>query len=254
MAVAATLLPPLLVAPAVGSFLGVLIRRLPAGRPVALARSECEHCRTPLGVRDLLPIASYLLARGRCRHCGAPIAPFHLWIELAALAVAAGAAAAAYGRGEGAAWLWGSCLLGWVLLALAIVDLQTWRLPDLLTLPLLLAGLAVGAWLTPDELLDHLLGAIFGWGLLAGLALAYRALRGRDGLGGGDAKLLGAGGAWIGAAALPVILLAASAMTLLGAILRASLRRERGMLAGGMAVPFGPGLAASIWILWLWSG
>jgi len=254
-----TLLPPLVAAPAAGSFLGVLIRRLPAGKPVALARSECEHCRARLGVRDLLPVVSYLLARGRCRQCRAPIGRFHLWIELAALGLTAIAALAAYGRGESAGWLWSSCGLGWVLLALAAIDLDSWRLPDVLTLPLLLAGLAVCGWLRPDELADHVMGAVFGWGLLTCLALAYRALRGRDGLGGGDAKLLGAGGAWLGAAALPVILLAASAATLLAVLLRAGMRGERagglfGGLRAGTAVPFGPGLAAAIWILWLWFG
>ncbi len=240
---------PLLAAPFVGSFLGVLILRLPAGRPVAMARSACDRCGATLGVRDLVPLASYLLLRGRCRRCGAPIGRFAPAIELAALLVAALAVAVALLRGDvptPPAWLWSGCLLGWDLLALACIDARCHRLPDPLTLPLLLLGLAVCAWLTPEDLAGHAAGAVTGYAAFRLVSLTYRRLRGRDGLGAGDAKLLAAGGAWLGIAALPMLVLLAALATLATALIAA-----RGRLRAEAAVPFGPGLAIAIWGMWL---
>ena len=79
-------LPPLLLAPFIGSFAGVLVRRLPAAEPVTAGRSRCESCGRQLTPLELVPIASFLALRGRCRTCGARIRPMHLAIELAALA------------------------------------------------------------------------------------------------------------------------------------------------------------------------
>ena len=104
----------LLLAPFVGSFLGVLIRRLPEGRPIVRGRSHCERCGARLTPRDLVPLISWLAARGRCRQCGHPLGWFYPGVELAALAVAAIALAV-----DGAEHAWLDCLLGWWLLALA---------------------------------------------------------------------------------------------------------------------------------------
>ncbi len=240
---------PLLAAPFVGSFLGVLVLRLPAGRPVATGRSACDRCGVPLRARDLVPLASYLLLRGRCRRCGAPIGRFAPAIELAALLVAAVAAAAAVLRGDvpmPLAWTWSGCLLGWTLLALACIDRRCHRLPDPLTLPLLLLGLAVCTWLGPGDLGAHAAGAVAGYLGFRLVSLTYRRLRGRDGLGAGDAKLLAAGGAWLGIAALPMLVLLAALATLATALVAA-----RGRLRAEQAVPFGPGLAVAIWGMWL---
>ena len=98
---------PLLAAPFVGSVLGVLILRLPAGRPVVLARSACEDCGAALQPQDLVPLLSYAALRGRCRRCGHPIGWFHPAVELAALAVAAWA-----GRGTGGCGVDGRAGLG----------------------------------------------------------------------------------------------------------------------------------------------
>ena len=234
-------LPPLILAPFIGSFLGVLIRRLPAERPLAWVRSRCDACGRVLGPAELLPLASFALQRGRCRGCGARIGWFHPAIELAALAVAAMAVAA----GMQGAWLWLSCGLGWTLLALAWIDAETFLLPDVLTLPLLLAGLAAALW--QGTALDAALGAAAGFFGLTLVGLIYRRLRGHDGLGGGDAKLLAAGGAWLGLAALPGVLVLAATLGILFAL--AARRRE---LSAKLAVPFGPPLAAAIWLAWLW--
>lgn len=236
---------PLLVAPFAGSTLGVLIRRLPRGEPVALDRSRCETCRRALGVWDLVPVASFLALRGRCRHCGAAIAPAHLAIELAATAVAAWAILAA----ADPARLWLSCLLGWILLALAWIDWEHMRLPDALTLPLLLLGLAAAALLDPPAMADHAAAAALGYLALRGLALGYKRVRGREGLGGGDAKLLAAAGAWTGLQALPTIVFEAA---LFGLILALAERWRGRALSAATALPFGPGLCAALWLTWLY--
>ncbi len=173
-------LPPVLIAPVIGSFLGVLVRRLPAGGAVAWDRSRCEACGHVLGPADMVPLASYVLQRGKCRYCRAPIDRFHPAIELAALAVAAWAAT----LDEGAR-LWADCVLGWTLLALTWIDAEHMILPDVLTLPLVLLGLGWTGFAEPGALFDHALGAAAGWLLFATVSLAYRRLRGRDGLGEG---------------------------------------------------------------------
>ena len=243
-------LAPLLVAPVAGSFLGVLIRRLPRGVPVALgkagARSRCEACGTALGPLELVPLLSFLWQGGRCRHCRAPIDRFHPGVELAATAVAAWAVWAA---GEDSLRAWLSCGLGWSLLALAWIDLDWFILPDVLTLPLLLGGLAATWLVEPDALADAALGAALGWGLFAAVAAGYRALRGREGLGGGDAKLLAAAGAWLGWQALPEVMLLA-ALAALGVAGMQSLRRGRAI--DGMRLAFGPWLALATWLVWLY--
>lgn len=242
---------PLLLAPFVGSFLGVLAWRLPRGEPVVLARSACPCCRTALAPRDLVPLVSYLAQKGRCRTCRAPIDPHHPAMELAALAVAALVLLAAWRGGAGAPvpapLVWRGCLFGWWLLVLAAIDLKIFRLPDGLTLPLAAAGLALAAAGGAQALLAHGAAALLGYGAFAGIALGYRRLRGRDGLGLGDAKLLAAGGAWLGPAALPSIVFVAALLTLCGAMIAA-----RGRPGRGMMIPFGPGLAAAMWGTWLW--
>jgi len=194
-----------LLAPFIGSFLGVLIRRWPAGRPVAYGRSCCDHCGAPLAPRDLVPLVSWLLARGRCRRCKAPIGEFYPLVELAALGVVVWA-----GTLDTEAALWLDCLLGWGLLTLAWIDAEHLLLPDILTLPLILFGLGAAWYLRWPPLVDAAAGAAVGYLSFRLLALAYRWLRGRDGLGAGDAKLLAAGGAWLGWQALGDVVLGAA--------------------------------------------
>ena len=237
-------LPPVVLAPFIGSFLGVLVLRLPEGRPVAIARSACDHCRHPLAARDLIPLVSYALCRGRCRYCGEAIGLFPLAIEFSALGVAVWAAVSVADEE-----LWLTCALGWTLLTMAWIDARTMLLPDVMTLPLLVAGLAATAILSPDSLADHALAAALGYFGLAALAWIYRQVRGRDGLGLGDAKLLAAIGAWLGLIELPYALLLASCLGLLAAG-AAALNGKR--MTAATAVPFGPFLALSLWMLWLY--
>lgn len=229
--------------PAVGSFLGVLIRRLPETKPIAWTRSRCEECGAALRPRDLVPLFSWLVQRRRCRYCGTRLSWFYPAVEIAALAI--GLIAASADRGL-ATWL--DCILGWWLLALGWIDLRHWLLPDLLTLPLILAGLAAALLFDPDTVSDRALGAALGYLALRLVGYVYRKVRGRDGLGEGDAKLLAAAGAWVGVSGLPqTIFLAAAAALLVAACLRLAGFR----LGAASALPFGPFLALAAWLVWL---
>lgn len=229
-----------------GSWLGVVIRRLPDGRPLALARSACESCGRTLRARDLVPVVSYLFLHGRCRDCQAPIGRFHLDVELAAVAVALWAALDA---GGDTLRLGASCVLGWTLLAAGWIDAQRMVLPDALTVPLLLAGLVGTWWLDPPAVADRAAAAILGYVLFRAIAFGYWSLRGRDGLGQGDAKLLAAGGAWVGLAALPHLVLASALLGILSAFV---LRALGYRLTRATPIPLGPSLALAVWLVWLY--
>lgn len=235
---------PLIMAPFLGSFLGTLVARLPAGRSVISGRSECDACHATLGSGDLIPIVSWICSLGRCRFCRTAIGVNYLLVELAALAVAVWASAETSG-----ARLWATCALGWVLLALMMIDWKHFLLPDVLTLPLLAAGFGVTYWIEPESIIAHVIGAAGGYGCMRLVAVAYRFFRGRDGLGQGDAKLMAAAGAWMGWEALPSVLT-------IGCILALS-----GVLAGTLVgrpvqleqrIPFGTYLAAGFWLIWLY--
>ncbi len=234
---------PLLFAPFIGSFMGVLVRRLPAGQPIGFTRSACEGCGQTILARDLVPLLSHMRLRGRCRACGGPIAGFHWRIEAAAAGVAAWALLADPGR------VWVDCLLGWTLLTLAWIDWDSLRLPDVLTLPLLAAGLVLTAWQEPDAAADHTLAALLGYALFRAVSLVYRRLRGREGLGEGDAKVLAALGAWLGLDGLSFVMPGAA----LAGLGLALLMRGRGHeVSGQTAIPFGTCLALAGWIVRLY--
>jgi leader peptidase (prepilin peptidase)/N-methyltransferase len=231
---------PLVASPFLGSFMGVLIVRVPAGRNVAAGRSCCDACGHTLGVAELVPIASFLALRGRCLWCHAPIPRVTIWVELAALAVALTALAA----GERGALLWAGCGLGWTLLTLGWIDALCERLPDFLTLPLVLAGLAEAYFLEPEALTSRASGAACGYAGFRLLSLMYKRWRGQEGLGEGDAKLLAAGGAWAGAWLLSDILLVAAVTALVFTL-------RHGRVDRYARIPFGPFLAAGTWLIWL---
>jgi leader peptidase (prepilin peptidase)/N-methyltransferase len=236
----------LLGAPFVGSFLGTLILRLPEKTPLLWGRSRCDHCSTPLGVFDLVPLLSWLASRGRCRHCGARLGSFYPAVEGAALAVAVSAIVF---MADAEPWLLaiGLCL-GWTLLALAWIDARTFLLPDALTLPLIVAGLLVTQAVDPAALADHAIAAVAGYGAFWLVGTAYRRSRGREGLGMGDAKLLAAAGAFLSWTALPILVVIGSATALAFGLARWTLLRRPAMTE---AIPFGPFLALGFWIVWL---
>lgn len=229
-----------------GSFLAAILIRWPMGRSIRRGRSRCDVCGRTLGVRDLVPILSYVSTRGRCRHCGAVIDRRHLALEAGAALIGVTAIVAHPFPAAIA-----TALLGWWLFLLAALDIEHQWLPDRLTLPLIPAGLVV-AWIgIGPPLEDRLIGAAAGFLVLAGIAFGYQRLRGRVGLGGGDPKLLAAIGAWIGWQQLPFVLLGAGLLGL-AAIL---LMRLRGHAArADDRLPLGTLLALAAWPIWLVGG
>jgi leader peptidase (prepilin peptidase) / N-methyltransferase len=191
-----------------------------------------------------VPLLSFAVLGGRCRWCHAPIALAHPLVELACLGIAAWAVLA---DGD-PRLIWLDCILGWTLLALGWIDWEHMVLPDALTLPLILAGLGATWLLDPVALAGHALAAAAGYLSFRAIELAYRRLRGRDGLGEGDAKLLAAAGAWVGLAPLPTVVLTAA---LAGLAIAAALQLGGRRPDGGSALPFGPALCVALWAVWL---
>ena len=226
-----------------GSFIAALVLRWPAGRSVMHGRSACDACGHTLTAIELVPLLSFVAQRGRCRRCAARIDPAHAWIELVALAIGgvAGIVAPGWQGLAGAAF-------GWLLLALAALDIAAFWLPDRLTGMLAVAGLATGLLGLDPPLVDRLIGGIAGFAVLAAIAWGYEAWRGRAGMGGGDPKLFGAIGLWLGWRMLPAVLVIASLVGL-GIVLFAILTRRP--MARDTALPFGALLAVAAYPAWL---
>lgn len=228
----------------IGSFLGTLVMRLPEGRPVLFARSCCDHCGKILSPWQLVPLLGFSVQRGRCINCGGRISLLHPAIEIAAAALAVWALVVVAGPA-----LWFTLALGWLLLALAVMDLRSFRLSDALVVPLMAAGLATAWFVDRGHFSGHLAGVLAGWTSLFLVGHAYRLLRKREGLGAGDAKLLGAIGAWTRWDGLPSVVLVASALAL-AVIAARSLSGHP--LKADSKLAFGAYLCAAAWIVWLY--
>lgn len=243
----------------VGSFLNVVIHRLPRmmeadwraqcaeleGREPLRAepynlwvpRSACPACGTPLRASHNIPLLSYLLLRGRCAQCRAPISARYPLVE-ALTAVLSAVVAARFGWS--AAGLL-ALLLVWALIALTFIDIDTTLLPDSITLPLLWLGLAANLAEVFVPLREAVIGAMAGYLSLWAVYWLFRIATGREGMGYGDFKLLAALGAWLGwKMLLPIILLSSVVGALVGIALMVIARRGR-----EMPIPFGPYLAAA---------
>src|SRR6185312_13994896 len=198
-------------------------------------RSACPACGHRIGALDNVPVMSWLALRGRCRGCGAAISSRYPLVEIA------GALAAA-----GAIWHFGptwtglaACGFLWALIALALIDADTQLLPDNLTLPLLWGGLVANLFGLFVPLADAVIGAIGGYLVLWGVYWLFKLIRGKEGMGYGDFKLLAALGAWLGWKMLPVIILLASvAGAVIGILLIVFQGRDK-----AKPLPFGPYLA-----------
>lgn len=148
------------------------------------------------------------------------------------------------------AWILAPTLaLAWLLTALTAVDVASFRLPDTLTAPMLVLGLAVSMVLPGRPILDHAVGAAVGFSVLALLGWAYERLRGREGIGLGDAKLLGAAGAWLGWRPLPSVVLVACALAI---VLVGVMAVSKGRSALQERLAFGGPLCLAIWLIWLY--
>ncbi|MFP5413327.1 MAG: prepilin peptidase [Gammaproteobacteria bacterium] len=200
-------------------------------------RSRCPSCGHPLGALENIPLVSWLIQRGRCKACGTAISARYPLVELATGLLTA----LAIWR-FGATWAGlGAALLGFVLIALTFIDLDTQLLPDSMTMPLLWLGLLFNLWGVFVPLQEAVVGAMAGYLSLWTVYWLFRLVTGKEGMGFGDFKLLAALGAWFGWTALPAIILLASVVgSVVGVsmILFARHKRE-------VPIPFGPYLAGA---------
>jgi leader peptidase (prepilin peptidase)/N-methyltransferase len=259
----------LLVGLLVGSFLNVVIWRLPKmlerdwrlqahdilGQPLdtpqptynlMLPHSHCPHCDHSIRAWDNIPLISYVFLRGRCSNCAASISKRYPLTELACGVLSA---FIAWHFGFG----WPACLvlvLTWGLLAMSLIDAEHQLLPDVLVLPLLWLGLIVNSFDLFVPLHEALWGAIAGYLVLWSVFWLFKLITGKDGMGYGDFKLLAMLGAWGGWQILPLILLLSS---FVGAIIGVTLLRFRNAKTS-TPIPFGPYLAIAGWIALLWGG
>lgn len=225
-----------------GSFIATVAIRWPAGRSVSAGRSACDGCARTLAGWELVPLLSFVALRGRCRTCGARIAPGHVVTEVLGAGIGIVAGIVAPG-GEGVA----GAACGWLLLALGAIDLAAFWLPDVLTGSLAAVALAGGIAGFGADLVARLTGGVAGFGALWLVAALYRRLRGRTGLGGGDPKLFGAIGLWLGWHALPrVLLIAALAGLAVVPVMALACRR----MTATDRLPLGTLLAGAAFLCW----
>jgi leader peptidase (prepilin peptidase)/N-methyltransferase len=215
---------------AAGSFLNVVIWRVPRGESIVSPPSHCPTCGTRIRPRDNIPIVSWLLLRGRCRDCGAPIAARYPLVE-GVTAVSFAIVVAARGVGWHLAW---QLPLVAVLVAVAAIDLDLHIIPNKILLPTAIWGLISAALIRPGDLPE-----LAAWGAGAFGFLLLAALIQPGGMGMGDVKLAGVMGLYLGSSVLPALL----AAFLSGAIYGVGVMTRRGFAARKTGVPFGPFLA-----------
>ncbi len=258
---------------AVGSFLNVVIYRLPvmlerqwrsqatdilteAGATVPdqksaapfnllVPRSRCPHCEHAIGAWENIPVISWLVLRGKCKSCQARISFRYPAIELLTCLLTV-AVIAAFGFSWLAAAL---CVFTWILVAATFIDFDTTLLPDQLTYPLLWLGLLTNTFLNGIvPLTDAVVGAAFGYLALWTVYWVFKLLTGKEGMGYGDFKLLAALGAWLGWQVLPSIILIAALLGLIYAGITIIGKRQ----SSAQPIAFGPYLAAAGWVAMMW--
>lgn len=214
----------------IGSFLNVVVYRLPRGQSLLTPGSHCPSCEHAIAPVDNVPVASWLLLRGRCRHCGASISPRYPLVELiTALAFAAVVAVRGFDAQLVLELPFVACLI-----ALAGIDLDHRLLPNKIVYPMAAYGLVATLLVDTDDLVEHLVGGVGAFLFLLAAVLAYP-----RGMGMGDVKLAGAMGLFLGLSIVPAMLAAFLGGTIVGL---AIIARE-GAAARKMAVPFGVFLA-----------
>ena len=243
----------------VGSFLNVVILRLPKmmeqgwqrdccevldqpapdQEPISLSHpgSQCPGCGAAIKPWQNIPVISWLVLRGRCAQCGMGISVRYPAVELIT-GVLSGLVAWQFGFGIEAL---SALALIWMLVALTGIDIDTQLLPDSITLPLLWLGLAVNLFAVWTPLSSAVIGAMLGYGSLWSVYWLFKLVTGKEGMGYGDFKLLGALGAWFGWQAVPLMILLSSFVgAALGIAILLSKRQGR-----DTPMPFGPYLAGA---------
>jgi len=260
-----------LLALAIGSFLNVVVYRLPKMleqgwylecrefladevanvpakniEPLTLSKpdSTCPHCGHKIRFYENIPVISWLVLGGKCSSCKKPISKRYPIVE-ATTGLLSLVVAMQYGFGFNTLFL---LLLTWGLICLTLIDLDHMILPDQITLPLLWLGLILNINASFVPLQDAVIGAVAGYMSLYSVFWLFKLLTGKEGMGHGDFKLFALFGAWIGWQLLPLLILMASAV---GAIVGISLMLFKGHKRE-QAIPFGPYLAVAGWITILW--
>ncbi|MGF1779352.1 prepilin peptidase [Vibrio nomapromontoriensis] len=253
----------------VGSFLNVVIHRLPimmergwrqecaeafpeyhieppqGDYNLSIPRSTCPKCQTAIRIVDNIPVLSWVLLQGKCRQCGNKISARYPIIELLSAVLAT---IVAFELGYS---LYSVALIAFTftLIAATFIDLDTMLLPDQLTLPLMWAGISLALFgISPISLMDSVIGAMLGYLCLWSVYWAFKLLTGKEGMGYGDFKLLAALGAWLGWAHLPIIVLLSSVVGVIFGLIQLRLQKK----GIDMAFPFGPYLAIAGWVCALW--
>ena len=224
----------------IGSFLNVCIARIPEGESIVSPGSRCPRCRTPIRWYDNLPVLSYLVLGGKCRSCREPISARYPAVELI---TAIAFALQAFHVGDDFVLLASRLIFTAILIVLFGTDYDVQRLPNVLTLPGLVIGLAFSA-VQPPGLRDAVIGALLGAGILQGIRLAWYALRGVEGMGFGDVKMLAMIGAFLGWKQVLVVLFLAS---LAGATIGLTLAALR-VRSLASKLPFGTFLALGAYV------
>ncbi|MFQ5667202.1 MAG: prepilin peptidase [Candidatus Binatia bacterium] len=219
----------------VGSFLNVCIWRLPHGESIVSPPSHCPACGARIGNRDNIPLISYLLLRGRCRACGQHISPRYPAVE-ALMGVMVVLLFYHFGLSPVLAMYTAFVA---ALIVISFIDLDNQIIPDAISLPGIGVGVLASALGYGPSLLDSVLGVVLGGGILYAVAVGYEALTGREGMGGGDIKLLAMIGAFLGWTAVLVTLVLGS---FTGAVVGITLIAVRGA-DRRVPIPFGPFLA-----------
>jgi leader peptidase (prepilin peptidase)/N-methyltransferase len=219
----------------IGSFLNVCIVRLPRGESLIRPPSHCPNCNEPIRFYDNIPIISYIILRGKCRYCKNRIS-----LQYPVVEVLTGLLAIAlfmkYGPSVQFLLLF---LFSSALLIITFIDLTHQIIPDAISIPGIPCGIGASLLMPMVSWQESLLGILAGGGLLLFIAVGYKWITGREGMGGGDIKLLAMMGAWLGWKAIPFIILASSLIGIVvgggaGLLLKKSLRAK---------IPFGPFLA-----------
>jgi leader peptidase (prepilin peptidase) / N-methyltransferase len=227
-----------------GSFYNVLIHRLPAGKSIVQPGSHCPQCNHPINFYDNIPLVSYLILAGRCRHCGEHISLRYPLVE----ALTGSLALFLFLRNGLDPQFLIECVFASLLILITFIDLDTYLIPDVLSVPGIIAGFAFSFFATRLSWLDSLLGIVLGGAFFFLIAVGYQVLRHKEGLGGGDIKLLAMIGAFVGWPGVVFTVLAASLIgTVVGVVVM-----WRGRKGLGTMLPFGPFLAsgALLYIFW----
>ncbi|MHC1745174.1 MAG: A24 family peptidase [Syntrophobacteraceae bacterium] len=228
----------------IGSFLNVVVYRLPAGKSIVSPGSACPQCGQPIAFYDNIPVLSYFILRGKCRHCKATFSGRYPLVE----ALCGLFTLMLFRRYGIHPQFFIELLFVYVLVIIAFIDLDTYLIPDVLSLSGIVLGFAFSFFTPRLGWTDSLVGILLGGGLFYAVAIGYQYLRHQDGLGGGDIKLLGMIGAFLGiAGVLLTVVIASIVGAIVGVIV---MRRQKTGLTA--MVPFGPflSLGALVYLFW----